>query len=156
MAFVVSGFLQYSIEGELTPIPSYGDENSMMVVNGIYNEEIDVESIYWEEVDVDRLDEGVDIETKFTLDSTQWRTPTFSWIRPDLPRNIPVIVRRDIIYLNPSGDKPGVEIEEEQIKTIVRYKNTTSNNYDYIYVRLTFQTQVIDFSTTHHKRSLTV
>ena len=58
MAFVVSGFLQYSIEGELTPIPSYGDENSMMVVNGIYNEDIDVESNYWEEVDTDRLDEG--------------------------------------------------------------------------------------------------
>ena len=49
---------------------------------------------------------------------------------------MPVIVRRDIIYLNPTGDKRGVEIHEEQIKTIVRYKNTTSSQYDYIYVRL--------------------
>ena len=36
LAFVVSGFVQLAIDNELTPIPDYGNQNSLMVINGYH------------------------------------------------------------------------------------------------------------------------
>ena len=126
LAFVVSGFLQYSIEGGLTPIPSYGDENSMMVVNGVYQSSIEVQSDYWATVDQERLEEGVTVQTKFQLsDADSWRTPTHAWINMDLPSNMPVKIGANTVTLNPSSGNDGVAVKHEEIKTLVHYKDET-------------------------------
>ena len=125
LAFVVSGFLQYSIEDGLTPIPNYGDENSLMIINGVYNEDVTVESEYWATVDKDRLEEGVDFKTKFELSGNEWRTETFAWINSDLPINMPVQIGDETIILNgPSGT--GEPVKKETIKSIVRIKKEDS------------------------------
>ena len=36
LAFVVSGFVQLAIDNELTPIPDYLNQNSLMVINGYH------------------------------------------------------------------------------------------------------------------------
>ena len=125
LAFVVSGFLQYSIEDGLTPIPNYGNENSMMVINGVYGEDVTVESEYWATVDTSRIDdieEGENVQTKFYLSGKEtWRTETFAWINADLPTNMPVEIGDETVVLNgKSGIK--VPVEKETIKSIVRIK----------------------------------
>ena len=35
LAFMTSGFIQMMIEDELTPIPDYGEQNSLSVINGV-------------------------------------------------------------------------------------------------------------------------
>ena len=163
LAFVVSGFLQSSIESGLTPIPSYGDENSMMVVNGVYQSAIEVESQYWSTVDQERLEEGVTVETRFQLaDADSWRTPTHAWINMDLPSNMPVTIGSKTVTLNPQYEDAvtgtGVLVDHEEIKALVYYKDengeinvrdmNVSNNQVGSCVNL--------FSTTHRKRNQTV
>ena len=36
LAFIVSGFVQLAIDNELTPIPDYLNQNSLMVINGYH------------------------------------------------------------------------------------------------------------------------
>ena len=55
LAFVVSGFVQFGIEDDLTPIPDSGDENSLMILNGIHGETLNIESEYWSAVDYDSV-----------------------------------------------------------------------------------------------------
>ena len=40
---------------DLTPIPDSGDENSLMILNGIHGETLNIESEYWSEVDYDSI-----------------------------------------------------------------------------------------------------
>merc|ERR1719427_2048851 len=97
LAFVVSGFVQYGIEDDLTPIPDSGDENSLMILNGIYGETLNVKSQYWDSVDYDGLckdDDGTSTgncfdngqkSTSFELNDNEWRTKTFAWVNSELP-----------------------------------------------------------------------
>ena len=39
----------------MTPIPDSGDENSLMILNGIHGETLNIESEYWSEVDYDSI-----------------------------------------------------------------------------------------------------
>lgn len=55
LAFVVSGFVQFGIEDDLTPIPDSGDENSLMILNGIHGETLNIESEYWSAVDYESV-----------------------------------------------------------------------------------------------------
>ena len=87
-AFVIAGLTQSWIEADLTPIPNYGDQNSMMVLNGL-NNPIIVTSDYWNEADIDRETDYCG-KTEWKLDgwindSSNWRTTTFACIRDDLP-----------------------------------------------------------------------
>ena len=68
LAFLVSGFVQSSIDNTLTPIPYYGDDNALMVVDGVYGgQKLVVESDYWLSVDKDKLEDGVELTTTHTL-----------------------------------------------------------------------------------------
>lgn len=73
-SFVIAGFIQGWIESELTPIPYYKNQNSIMVINGLHKQQVNVSSEYW-----------ICCNVEFTLEGDNWRTNTFSWIRDDLP-----------------------------------------------------------------------
>ena len=88
-AFVIAGLVQNWIEADLTPIPNYGDQNSMMVLNGL-NTPITVRSDYWAEAEIDTEAECCAEKTEWKLDgwneeSSNWRTKTFVLIRDKLP-----------------------------------------------------------------------
>ena len=51
VAFLVAGFVQLKIDDGLTPIPDYGSQNSLMVTNGYYNQELAVSSDYWKDIE---------------------------------------------------------------------------------------------------------
>ena len=129
LAFVVSGFLQNTIDKTLTPIPYYGSDNALMVVNGVYNDtQLSVSSQYWESIDTEKLDEGVTVKTDFTLQGEEWRTPTFSWINHDLPVvGTELKIGTETYKLsnkNPDETEPNeVSVGEKQIRTVVRYKD---------------------------------
>ena len=120
LAFMVSGFVQNSIDQTLTPIPYYGTDNALMVVNGVYGEDkpLTVSSQYWKTVDEEKLEEGVVITTDHTLQNEVWRTPTFAWINHDLPvKGTELRVGTDVLKIGED-----VHIDEKQIRTVVRYK----------------------------------
>ena len=78
LAFMVSGFVQSSIDDTLTPIPYYGDDNALMVVDGIYGgEKLVVQSEYWLTVDQDKLEDGVEPTTTHTLEVLQLKRNHF-------------------------------------------------------------------------------
>ena len=39
----------------MTPIPDSGDENSLMILNGIHGQALNIQSEYWDAVDYDSL-----------------------------------------------------------------------------------------------------
>ena len=132
LAFVVSGFLQNEIDNSLTPIPYYGSDNALMVVNGVFEDSpLTVSSQYWETVDTDKLEEGVTVKTEFTLQNEEWRTPTFAWINHDLPDiGTELKLGTDTLKLvtkEPDQAQPNeVSVGEKQIRTVVRYKENNS------------------------------
>ena len=66
---MVSGFVQSSIDDTLTPIPYYGEDNALMVVDGVYGgEQIIVESDYWLTVDQEKLEDGIEPTTTHILE----------------------------------------------------------------------------------------
>jgi hypothetical protein len=67
LAFIVSGFVQLAIDKELTPIPDYGYQNSLMVVNGYHaNRTLQVNGPdYWNFVNED----GNEYESSFMIDT---------------------------------------------------------------------------------------
>jgi len=117
LAFVVSGFIQLTIDKELTPIPDYGNQNSFMVVNGYHEAKtITVTSEeYWNFNDQD----GKPHESSFDIDSTSasnWRTPTSSWIRTDLPDNTKISIGNEEYTLNgPESSDKNINIPAERI-----------------------------------------
>ena len=89
LAFAMAGLVQNWIEADLTPIPNYGDQNSMMVLNGL-NTPLTVASEYWTEAEIDTETECCTDKTEWQLsgwddDFSNWRTKTFAWIRDELP-----------------------------------------------------------------------
>ena len=52
LAFVVSGFVQLAIDNELTPIPDYGNQNSLMVINGYHQVQKNSENKYIKLLDI--------------------------------------------------------------------------------------------------------
>lgn len=89
LAFAMAGLVQNWIEADLTPIPNYGDQNSMMILNGI-NAPITVASDYWLKAEIDTEAECCTEKTEWQLngwdnDVSNWRTSTFAWIRDELP-----------------------------------------------------------------------
>ena len=90
LAFAMAGLVQNWIEADLTPIPNYGDQNSMMILNGI-NDPIIVASDYWIKATIDAEAECCSEKTEWQLDgwngdsTNGWRTTTFAWIRDEIP-----------------------------------------------------------------------
>ena len=64
LAFVLAGFVQMAIDDDLTPIPTYGDQNSMTVINGNFRQGMKVESQYWADIEANE-----DKTTEFHLGS---------------------------------------------------------------------------------------
>ena len=97
LAFAMAGLVQNWIEADLTPIPNYGDQNSMMVLNGI-NDPIVVASDYWTATTIDAEAECCSEKTEWQLDgwdgdsSNGWRTTTFAWIRDELPSSDEIMI----------------------------------------------------------------
>ena len=65
LAFVVAGFVQLEIDKGLTPIPDYGSQNSLMVINGHGGgRPLPVESEYWNNTEPTN---GLELTTSFVL-----------------------------------------------------------------------------------------
>ena len=80
-------------KSSLTPIPDYGQQNSMMVINGNPSERLYVESEYWRDAVVPDYKQFC-YKTNFTLSGDLvWRTPTIDWILEDLPQTEDLILR---------------------------------------------------------------
>ena len=162
LAFVISGFVQMAIEKELTPIPNYGSENTLQVLNGIPQYDLTVKSDYW--IDTCKVDEGVDCQTTFELtkcdagangcDDKMWRTGqvlnaadnegnptsegTFSWIRENIPQDMELLIsgtEGDAAW----GDKIKLDedlIHHEEITSIVYYRNDTNGEIQHMKVNI--------------------
>lgn len=114
LAFVLAGFVQMAIDDDLTPIPTYGDQNSMMVINGNFRQAMNVESQYWEDIEANE-----NKTTQFDLGSASsdaWRTPTFDWLRESLPTDdTKLVVDDETMDLSDYG------IEKHQISSLLCY-----------------------------------
>lgn len=134
LSFVVSGFVQMAIDEKITPIPDYGNKNSMMVLNGMWdstNSQINVQSEYWGgELGVDiEIDEKLNQQqqTEFKLNGENWRTETFAWIKQETPVDVDLKIGLDSFVLNkPDGDlSKNINVRQEEITSVVYYKDAT-------------------------------
>jgi len=121
--------VQMAIDDDLTPIPTYGDQNSMTVINGNFRQGMKVESQYWADIEANE-----DKTTEFDLGSSTsdaWRTPTFDWLRESLPEDDTKLE----VTVDPQSD-PEVhimdlsdfEIEKHQISSLLCYTKTDSES----------------------------
>lgn len=134
LAFVVSGFVQFGIEDDLTPIPDSGDENSLMILNGIYGETLNIESEYWSEVDYDSVckdSDGVatgncfdngEKATSFELKDDEWRTKTFAWVRDTLPYQGGTQTSLRVCYKDDGCDRYQLTNAKSTVSRNQRYK----------------------------------
>ncbi|CAG5090135.1 Oidioi.mRNA.OKI2018_I69.PAR.g12472.t2.cds [Oikopleura dioica] len=152
LAFVVAGFVQLSIDSELTPIPSYGDQTAMFVINGLPDKELTVESNYWVGANIKVDDESAQTQVKkmnlksinqkvftqitdqqdYNASNTYFRTPSNDWIQPDYPENDQ---ERELKISSPGlqGTTVPIDIHEHGTKGVFCYEekgNLECEQYD--------------------------
>ena len=179
LAFVISGFVQMAIEKELTPIPNYGSENSLQVLNGIHNYDLTVSSAYWEEADC-QGEEGVDCQVTFDLEKCStgtdgcegkmWRSGqvlgaadsegnpttegTFSWIREKIPENVELEIIGEDENDNDVIILNDDVIHHEEISSILFYRNHTDNQIQHMKVQSEYnRNHTVLFSIYHNKKN---
>jgi len=117
-AFVVAGFVQLAIDNDLTPIPTYGNQNSMMVLNGNFRQDIHVSSEYWKGIESNEED-----QTEFDLlgdvkDYSDWRTPTMAWLKDEMPAANTMLIVDDKSY-----NLDDLELEKNQVNSLLCFTN---------------------------------
>ena len=147
LAFVVAGFVQLEIDKGLTPIPDYGNQNSMMVINGFHDKKLGVSSDYWLDIE-----DNVNQTTSFDLDDDQWRTPTFDWVKDNLPGQLKLDFSFDVTEISHTENNP--PIEKQKITSILCYDQ--KDEFDIpenvcIPVSLTISGLLINFSSVNCK-----
>jgi len=135
LSFVASGIVQYYIEADITPVPSYHYQNSIMVLNANVGP-LTTTSPYWSNEDLTIPDGAVQKE-EFILKGVggegDWRTPTFSWIDENIPYNVPLAIGGDSYVMNPSGQgyiDNLISIQGKKITAIVSYTNSSTGELE--------------------------
>merc|ERR1719153_326735 len=106
LAFVVSGLVQYGIEGNLTRVPDYGSKTSLFVTNGLPDRSIAVSSPFWVGTEnndcADNENCNCDGDNcEFDVSPESPRTKTFEWLTSSPVSGVPLIIDGTEFTINP-------------------------------------------------------
>ena len=115
LSFVISGFVQLRIQKNLSPIPDYGSDTTLMVTNGLHGQPITVRSTFWANAEFGPAVNGRDQEEEeecntasegfcsFNVNSEYPRTPTFTWLSKGVQKNIELTIDDMVLTINPDS-----------------------------------------------------